>query len=392
MSLWIGNGKIVFADHVCDNGSVLIKDGKISEINQSRPDDAEYIDACGGYILPGFIDLHVHGGGNSDFMDATPEDMHAVARAHGRHGTTSLFATTMTCEDDVLEKVINAFKVAKATQTDGAELMGLHLEGPYFSTKSKGAQPVAEQRIPTEQALKHFIELGEGTIMRWDEAPELPNTDVFARVMRENGILPSIAHTGAVADQANAAFDMGFSHITHFYSMTSTGQKINGVVYSGVNEATYLNEDITIEVIGDGRHIPKEHMLLAYKIKGADNIALITDAMRAAGTNETHSILGARDTGVPVVVKDNVAQLPDLSFFAGSVATMDRVLRVAHTQYGIPLVDTVKMMSLTPARIAGCDDRKGSIQVGKDADIVIMSADFEIQKVFARGELFHEQA
>lgn len=391
MNIWIGNGITVLPEHLYENGSVLIKDGLISGINGKCPANAERIDACGGYILPGFIDLHVHGGGGSDFMDASPDDMLAVARAHCKHGTTALVATTMTCEDAVLEKVIEAFNIAKDFWSDSAELLGLHLEGPYFASAGKGAQPIGKQRIPTRKALEHFIAIGKGNILRWDEAPELPNTDVFAQVMKENGILASIAHTGAIAAQANAAFDLGFSHITHFYSMTTTGQKIDGVVYSGVNEATYLNDSITIELIGDGKHIPKEHMLLAYKIKGPDKMALITDAMRAAGTNETKSILGAKDNGVDVVVKDGVAQLPDLSFYAGSVATMDRVLRVVHSEYGIPLTDTVKMMTLTPARIAKCESRKGSIEKGKDADIVIMNNDFEVQKVFVKGRLCYEQ-
>lgn len=386
MNKWIVNGKVVFPDHICENGSVLIKDGVIAALNEVCPDNAECIDACGGYILPGFIDLHVHGGGNSDFMDATVEDILNVAKAHSKHGTTALVATTMTCEDEVLEKVISAFNIAKEKQNDGAELLGLHLEGPYFASAGKGAQPVSQQRIPTREALEYFIGLGKGNIMRWDEAPELPNTDVFAEVMKEHNILASIAHTGAVAEQANEAFSLGFSHITHFYSMTTTGQKINGVVYSGVNEATFLNDDITIEVIGDGKHIPKEHVLLAYKIKGSDKMALITDAMRAAGTTDTKSILGARDNGVDVVVKNGVAQLPDLSFFAGSVATMDRVLRVAHVEYGLPLVEVVKMMTLTPSRIAKCDTNKGSIAVGKDADIVIMNNSFEVVNVFTKGK------
>lgn len=388
MLRWIGNGKIVFPNQICENGSVLVENGIIKEINKPCPDKVEIIDAENGYILPGFIDLHLHGGGGSDFMDGTAEDILAVARAHLKHGTTAMVATTMTCEDEVLEKVINAFNEAKEAQTQGAELLGLHLEGPYFASKSKGAQPVSEQRIPQRENLERIIALGKGNIMRWDEAPELENTDIFAQVMKEHNILPSIAHTSAVAKQAFDAFEMGFSHITHFYSMTTTGQKIKGIVYSGVNEATYLSEDITIELIADGKHIPKEHMLLAYKIKGADKIALITDAMRAAGTDDTESVLGARDTGVKVVVKDGVAQLPDLSFYAGSVGTMDRALRVAHSEYGIPLVDVVKMLSLTPAKIAKCDSNKGSITVGKDADIVIMNDKFEVKKVFQKGRLF----
>ena len=388
--IWIGNGNIVLPDRICENGSVLIENGRIAQINQPAPADAKIVHANGGYVLPGFIDLHVHGGGGADFMDCEPDCIQTAARAHCQHGTTALLPTTMTCADEVLERMIACYLEAIKTPTGGAQLLGLHLEGPFFSAKNKGAQPVGEQRIPTREFLERIIHLAQGHILRWDEAPELPNTDVFAQVMRENNIMASIAHTSAIADQANAAFDMGFSHITHFYSATTTGQKINGIVYSGVNEATLLRDEITIELICDGRHIPKEHMLLAYRIKGADRIALITDAMRAAGTNATHSILGAKHGGVPVVIKDDVAQLPDFSFYAGSVGTMDRALRVAHVQYGIPLVDVSRMLSLTPARLSRCADRKGSLETGKDADIVVMNDHFNVRQVYVQGKLLHE--
>ena len=387
---WIGNGRLVLPDRICEGGSVLIEGGRIAAVNEPAPQDAAIADASSGYILPGFIDLHVHGGGGTDFMDCDVEAICTAARAHCQHGTTALCPTTMTCPDEMLEQMIRCYLEAVKTPTGGAQLLGLHLEGPFFSTKNKGAQPVGEQRIPTREFLERILRLGEGHILRWDEAPELPNTDVFAQVMREQSVMASIAHTGAIADQANAAFDMGFSHITHFYSATTTGQKIDGIVYSGVNEATLLRDEITIELICDGRHIPKEHMLLAYRIKGPDKIALITDAMRAAGTDVTHSILGAKEGGVPVVIKDDVAQLPDFSFYAGSVGTMDRALRVAHAQYGIPLVDVSRMLSLTPARLSRCADRKGSLEVGKDADVVVMDERFRVRSVYVCGELMHQ--
>ena len=387
---WIGNGRLVLPDRICEGGSVLIEGGRIAAVNEPAPQDAAIADASSGYILPGFIDLHVHGGGGADFMDCDVEAICTAARAHCQHGTTALCPTTMTCPDEMLEQMIRCYLEAVKTPTGGAQLLGLHLEGPFFSTKNKGAQPVGEQRVPTREFLERILRLGVGHILRWDEAPELPNTDVFAQVMREQSVMASIAHTGAIADQANAAFDMGFSHITHFYSATTTGQKIDGIVYSGVNEATLLRDEITIELICDGRHIPKEHMLLAYRIKGPDKIALITDAMRAAGTDVTHSILGAKEGGVPVVIKDDVAQLPDFSFYAGSVGTMDRALRVAHAQYGIPLVDVSRMLSLTPARLSRCADRKGSLEVGKDADIVVMDERFRVRSVYVCGELMHQ--
>lgn len=384
---WIGGGKTVLPDSIVENGSVLVENGRIVAVNEPCPVNVECVDVKGGYILPGFIDLHVHGGGGADFMDATPDSIRTVACTHAKHGTTALLATSMTCENEVLEKMIESYLEVEKDGTDGASLIGIHLEGPYFSAKGKGAQPVGEQRIPTREELEYFIKLAKGRIVRWDEAPELENTELFAKVMNENGILPSIAHTSAVASEAQAAFEMGFTHITHFYSATTTGQKINGICYSGVNEATYLDDRITVELIADGRHIPREHMLLPYRIKGADKMALITDAMRAAGTNATKSVLGAKDTGVPVIIKDGVAQLPDFSSYAGSVGTMDNALRIVHLNYGIPLVDTVKMMSLTPAKIIGIDREKGSLSIGKDADIVVMDDNFTVKNVFICGQI-----
>lgn len=388
--IYIKNGTVVLPDKIIENGSVTLDGKKIIDVDGVKPSKCTEIDACGGYILPGFIDLHVHGGGGYDFMDADAESICGVAKAHCKHGTTGLYVTSMTCADEHLIKLIDSFKIAKEMQCDGAKLLGLHLEGPFFSFASKGAQPVAEQRYPTRDVLENIIKIGDGNIKRWDEAPELDGTDVFAEVMKENGILASIAHTNGVASDAYRAFDLGFSHITHFYSATTTSRKIDGIVYGGINEATYITDDITVELIADGKHIVKEQMVLAHRIKGADKMALITDGMRAACTNDTTSILGGKEGGVPVVIKDGVAQLPDLSSYAGSIGTMDKALKVVHLEYGVPFIDTVKMMSLTPAKIMKIDNEKGSIEKGKDADIVIMDKDFNVNQVYVEGKLCYK--
>ncbi len=388
--IWIAGGRTVLPDKILENGSVLIRDGVIEAVGEPCPEGAEVIDARGGWVLPGFIDIHLHGGGGADFMDAEPESAGIVARAHCAHGTTAMVPTTMTCSDERLEQVIGCVLTAMEQDTGGAQLLGLHLEGPYFSAAGKGAQPVGEERIPTREALERVIRLGKGRILRWDEAPELKNTDVFAQVMRAHGILAAVAHTQANATQAMAAFDAGFSHATHFYNAMSTFHKENGIVHAGVIEATYIRDDVTIELIGDGRHIPKESMQLAYRIKGPDRICLITDAMRAAGTDVKESILGGREDGTPVVIRDQVAQLPDFSSYAGSICTMDRALRVAHLDYGLPLTGVSRMLSLTPARLCGCADRKGSIETGKDADLVILDAALQVEKVFVKGKLRHD--
>lgn len=391
-TLWIGNGTLAQPDRMIPKGSVLVKDGRIAAINQPRPAGVPMIDAAGGYILPGFIDIHVHGGGGSDFMDATTEAFHTVAKAHCAHGTTAMLATTLTCPDSLLENVIECYLQVQSEPAEGAQLLGLHLEGPFFSAASKGAQAVVEQRIPTRGMLEHFLKLAQGHILRWDAAPELPNMDMFAQIMRENGVLCSIAHSHADAEETMRAFDWGFSHLTHFYNAMTTFHKKNGIVHAGVIEATYLHEDATIELIGDGRHIPKESMQLAYRIKGADRIALTTDAMRAACTQHLHSILGPREGGIPVVIKDGVAQLTDFSSYAGSIGTMDLALRVAHLDYALPLHEVCRMLSQTPARLCGCENEKGTLEEYKDADIVILSPDFSVREVYVRGVLSHSAA
>lgn len=388
--LWIGNGRLVQPGRIIDNGSLLIKDGKVAALNLPCPEGVPSVDARGGYILPGFIDIHVHGGGGGDFMDVDPESTLKAARTHCAHGTTAMVATTMTCPDAMLEDVIDCYNEMCDKPTGGAELLGLHLEGPFFSAASKGAQPISEQRIPTREMLEAIIKRAKGHILRWDAAPELDNMELFAQVMRENNIMCAAAHTAANATRMMEAFDWGFNHVTHFYNAVTTYHKENGFPHSGVVEATYIRDDVTIELISDGCHIPKESFLLAYRIKGPDRIALITDAMRAAGTDEIHSMLGARVGGVPVVIKDDVARLVDLSSFAGSICTMDRALRTAHVKYGLPLVEVSRMLSMTPARLSGVANRKGSLELGKDADIVIMDPEFNVQKVFVRGELCHE--
>jgi len=382
---YLYNGRVVLPDQVIENGSVTIENGKIAAVGGICPENARKVDAQGGYILPGFIDIHVHGGGGADFMDATVESFHQAAKAHLAYGTTALCPTTMTCPDELLKKVIACYLEARKTQTGGAEMLGLHLEGPFFSAAGKGAQPISEQRIPTEEVLEEILSAADGAILRWDAAPELPNMDVFADVMKRHHVLASVAHTAATAEEALAVYDAGFSHVTHFYNGTSTFHKVNGIVHSGVIEATYIRDDVTIELISDGRHIPKQSMQLAHRIKGPDRIALITDGMRIAGTDMTHGILGAQDTGVPVVVKDEVAQLLDFSSYAGSICTMDRAFRTAYRDYGLPLCDVCKMTSLTPARLCGVDGRKGSLEAGKDADVVIMTPDLQVAHVFACG-------
>lgn len=383
----IVNSRIVTPDGVVENKTVFFEE-KIVKIADSRADIApgvEIIDANNGYLLPGFVDIHVHGGGSYDFLDEAPEAIDTVTGTHARHGTTSLLATTLTCPDDILARGIEAIGNAIVSPSSGgSEILGIHLEGPYFSAASKGAQAITEQKLPSVDELENWRKLSKNHIVRIDAAPELPEMDILASWADEHGILASIGHSSANAETAIEYLDKGFTHITHLYCSTTTEHKEGQVVHAGIVEAAYLCDGFTVELIGDGKHIPRETMLLCFKIKGADRTAVITDAMRAAGTDDESSILGELKTGTPVIVEDGVAKLRDRSSFAGSVATMDTCF---HTllRYGVPLVDAVKSCTLTPARIIGFDGRKGSVEPGKDADILIYDSNFNLEKVYVRG-------
>lgn len=384
-SLLIKNANVVFPDEV-KLTSVLIGDGIISAIGYQGKADRE-IDAKGNYLLAGFIDIHVHGGGGADFMDATPEAFEIAVKSHLEHGTTTLLPTAMTAIESDLTDFLNAFKEFKSKSEYSALTPGVHLEGPYFSganAKSSGAQPSGLLRLPDEAEMNRLLKVADGDILRWDAAPELEGSEMFARKCKENNIICSIAHSAATSEEAQKGIDNGFSHVTHFYNAVTTYRKEGQKVLAGVVEATYLNEDVTVELICDGRHIPRDILRLALKIKGAEKVAAITDGMRIAGTNMQNGKLGSLKNGTDVIVDDTVAKLPDMSSYAGSIATMDRCLKVLVKDYGISIVTASKMLSKAPSNILGFDN-KGSIEIGKDADLVVFDNDFKLRNVIVKS-------
>lgn len=384
-SLLIKNANVVLPDEV-KLTSVLIEDGIISQIGYDGKAERE-IDAKGNYLLAGFIDIHVHGGGGADFMDATPEAFETAVKSHLEHGTTTLLPTAMTATESDLTDFLNAFKSFKKISEYSGLTPGVHLEGPYFSganAKSSGAQPSGLLRLPDEAEMDRLLKVADGDILRWDAAPELEGSEMFARKCIENGIVCSIAHSAATSEQAQEGIDNGFSHVTHFYNAVTTYRKEGQKVLAGVVEAAYLNDNVTIELICDGRHIPRDILRLALKIKGAQKVSAITDGMRIAGTDMQSGKLGSLKNGTDVIVDDTVAKLPDMSSYAGSIATMDRCFRVLVKDYGIDVVTASKMLSKAPSILLGFDN-KGSIEIGKDADLIIINNDFNIQNVIVGG-------
>ena len=383
----IHNGKIITPEKIIDNGCIILSDGKIAGIEQgSHEIDAcvEY-DAKGNYIAPGFIDIHTHGAGGSDFMDCTVEDCLTIAKTHMKHGTTLLYPTTLASDNKELFDFLDVYDKVK-NQKEGASFGGLHLEGPYFAYAFRGAQDPKYLRDPLPAEYMKILERSKD-IVRWSIAPELPGALSFGDVLTERSILPSIAHTDAVYEDIVEAVKHGFTHITHFYSCMNGIIRRNAFRYAGCIEAGYLLDEITIELITDGIHVTAPLMKLALKNKGSDKIALITDSMRAAGTSGNKSILGSRKKGQEVLVEDGVAKMLDKQSFAGSIATADRLVRNMYQMGGATVEEAVKMMSDVPAKIMGCDHCKGKLKKNYDADIVVFDSNITVKNVFINGIL-----
>ena len=386
----IYNGQIITPYRNIGLGTVVIEDGVITDISEGNIDvpNAEEIDAQGNYISPGFIDMHTHGAGGHDFMDGTVEAYIGAAKMHAEHGTILLYPTTLTSTNEKLFDTFDIYEQAIKENKGGAAFGGLHLEGPYFSYEQRGAQDPRFLRNPDP---KEYLEILDRSshIARWSIAPELPGSMAFGRELVKRGIKPAIAHTSAIYEEVVEAFENGFTHLTHFYSAMSGITRRNAFRYAGVIESGFLIDEMTVEIIADGVHIPQSLLKLVYNIKGTANIALVTDSMRGAGMPEGKSILGGKDEGQEVLIEDGVAKLTDRSAFAGSVATADRLVRTMINVCEVPITEAIRMITSTPARIAGIDKNKGSLRIGKDADIVIFDKDIGIKMTMVRGNIIY---
>jgi len=388
LSLKIFNAKIITPDKIIGNGSLVIEGGKIKLISSG---DIEYetenvLDAGGKYLSPGFIDIHVHGGGGHDFMDNDIDGFLAIAELHARYGTTAMTPTALSCEKEDLLQTLETYNKANSINKRGSQFIGLHIEGPYFAMNQRGAQDPRYIRDPDPEEYREIL-ANNPFIKRWSAAPELPGAIEFGKYMSSKGVLPAIAHTEAIYEEVKDAFENGFTHVTHLYSCTSTVTRKNAYRYAGVVESAFLMDDMTVEIIADGIHLPEPLLKLVYKLKGPDSIALVTDAMRGAGMPPGESVLGDLKNGLKVIIEDGVAKLPDRTAFAGSVATADRLVRNMVTIAGVPLIDAIKMMTATPASIMGVSDRKGTIAVGKDADLVLFDEQINVHQTIIGGRI-----
>ncbi len=377
------NGRIVLPSEVVTEQALLIDGGQIVGVRPvaELADDLLRIDVGGRLITPGLIDIHIHGAAGRTFNEASADAFAAITQETARCGITSLLVTTAT---DSIENLLAALEMTQQcmdTPQAGANLLGAHVEGPYFSMAQRGAQDPAHIRNPDDGTVEQLLEYRE--IMRiMTFAPELPGALALTQRLVELGIVAAAGHSSAREEEVLPTLDAGLRHMIHMWSAQSTIVREGPWRKPGLLEVTLTDERVTGEIIADGKHLPPILMKLAYKCLGPDRLCAISDATSGAGLPE-----GARFRmgGMEYDVCDGVGMLLDRTAFAGSTTLLNRMIPILTQQVGIPLVEAIRMASLTPARVLGVDARKGSLAAGKDADIAIFNDDFTTWGVVIGG-------
>ena len=373
------NGSIFTPQGWIEDGSVLIKDGKILEVTNCdlAIEGAEIIDAKGQFIVPGYVCMHAHGGGGHDFTECTEEAYRKIVETHMKHGATCIFPTMSSSTFEDIRKGVAVCE--KLMDEENSPIMGLHLEGPYLTPKRASYEFGDKLCEPNPEEYQSLVE-STRCIKRWDASPEVPGALDFARYLKSKGILVSITHTEAEYKEVKEAFEAGFTHTAHFYNGMPGFHKCREYKYEGTVESVYLVDDMTIELIADGRHLPNTILHLAYKVKGVEKTCLVTASLAYAGAE-------TMETNHPnIIVEDGVCKSADHANLVGSIATMD-VLVQNMVKAGVQLEHVLRMASETPARLMNVYDRKGSLEKGKDADILIIDEKQNVRAIWAMGKL-----
>ena len=393
------NGRVMAPGGDIEDGVVVIDGGRISFVGPAAAwregggaAAAVRIDAEGGWICPGFVDIHVHGGGGADVMDADPDALRTLARTHARYGTTSFLATTVTAPHEKLLEVAEVVArmagrpghPAGGAPTGGAQLLGLHLEGPYINPRRAGAQNPAHMRPPNLRELEQLYEVLGSAWRIITIAPELPGAEAAVRWLARRGVLVSMGHTDATHDEARAAVAAGVRHATHlFNAMRGWHHRDPGCI------GAVLDDDrVGAEIVADGEHVHPSALRLAYRLKGPERLCLVTDCIRALDMPDGVYRLG----DVDVLVRDGRARLAGREdALAGSLLTMSGAVRTMVRLAGVPLRQAVTMASLNPARAAGVARAQGTLEPGKDGDVVVLDDDLAVRAVVVAGQVVYSR-
>ncbi|MFI1165932.1 N-acetylglucosamine-6-phosphate deacetylase [Streptomyces sp. NPDC020801] len=366
----LAGARVVLPTGIVEDGRVIVEGTRIGD---SAREDAEVVDVRGHWVVPGFVDLHNHGGGGASFSGSADDVLTAV-RTHRLHGTTTLVASTVTDDMGILTKQAGLL----SELAEQGEIAGIHFEGPFISPCRKGAHSEALLRDPDPAEVRKLVDAARGRARMMTLATELPGGIGSVRLLAEHGVIAAVGHTDATYEQTVAAIEAGATVATHlFNAMPTLGHRAPGPI-----AALLEDERVTVELINDGVHLHRAALELAFHHAGAGRVAFITDAMDAAGIGDGRYMLGPLE----VEVAGGVARLVQGGSIAGSTLTLDRAFQRAVTVDRLPVRDVVAALSANPARLLGMDDRIGSLEPGKDADLVLLDENFALTGVMRRGE------
>lgn len=375
----IKSNRIVTEQGLFD-GYLYIENDKIKDVTLNNIKADVELDCTGLYVSPGFIDIHTHGAGGFPFLKSSVEEILAGCDFHLQHGTTTILPTVSASPfSDMRESVVNIAGAIKSGKAK-CNILGAHLEGPYLSAAQCGAQCPDYITKPIESDYKTLVEEYGDYIARWTYAPENDSDGSFCKYISKHGILVSAGHTDAIYTDIEKAIENGCKLITHLYSCTSTVTRNKGFRSLGVIESAFLKDELFVEIIADGKHLPAELVQMIIKIKGKSKVALITDSLEIAGTPIKKGVMG----GTEFIVEDGVCKLKDRSAFAGSVATADKLIEFMTNEVGYDIVDAIHMLTAVPATLLGLN--KGILKVGADADVLVFDDNFKMKKIFVSGK------
>jgi N-acetylglucosamine-6-phosphate deacetylase len=398
-------GTIVLADRLLPDGRVDVNEGLITAVRPPASALAadeldlggtvQNVDLQGGYLVPGYVDLHVHGGAGADFMDGNEDAFQAICTAHAYHGTTSLLPTTTVARHEQHLVFLDLCRRLRREGTRGARILGAHFYGPYFAREARGCHPAAPVRPPLPEEYQDYLAYAD-SIATATVAPELPGAEGFVRACRSAGIRCNAGHSFATFQQMEAAVAWGVRHVDHLFCAMSDRARLRQSqsypMRGGVMEATLFFDELTTEVIADGKHLQRELLLLAHKIKGPDRLALVTDCNRALDLPDGEYLFGPTDGGEPFLRRDGVGVMPNGQALASGVMGMDHAVRTFHQLTQLSLFEVIRMATLTPARIIGQEQEIGSIAVGKRADLLVLDKALQVQQVYLAGQRWVDES
>lgn len=362
------------------NGYVYIENDKIVEVSSENKDADEFYDYTGKYLSPGFIEIHTHGAGGYAFINTNPENVIKACEYHLDHGTTSILPTVTSGPFKNMRKAVEDIDTVKKSGKCKSNIIGAHMEGPYFSLKQAGAQCPDFITPPVKEDYESLIKDYPNAVKRFSFAPENDTNDEFTKFLVKNDIIAAIGHSDGKYQELKGAVDNGCNLVTHLYSGCSTITRDHGFRSLGVVETAFLRDELYAEIIADGKHLPPDLIKMIIKIKGMDKVILVTDSLEIAGTDIVEGVM----SGTEFIVEDGVCKLKDRTAFAGSVATSDRLIRVMTKECGYSIPESVYMATKVPAELLKVN--KGKIQSGYDADVIVFDEEINVSDIFVMGK------